>query len=439
MMLGLLAVAAGSASPAAVLRKPVSERARPKAESMLDKIDRLAKPRLANPHSTAEFSALSSVGGSPKQRKKTSLAELKKILRENQTDSVVESSKSTDKHASVISQSLGVNKLATLDDIFRTDKGESRALPPATKQGRKKAEARGLDDSEFSEDGSEESGEADEAEEIESALPSESSADESLYADEHEVKGHEGEGEEESEAAESAFHIQDLEKVSELVTKIKEDVKSKILGDLQNEMMIKQLEVSYEVYESINEVRKKYFFFKDSLEQSVQLLKDMVDFLEQFVTDSTEDHAIQDALARKGIEVDEHNHKLLLGLLLKLQQLVDKFHEEIFDSFNDYFKELNAIHFNEDISDAEKVRKMIQIASELSIFENGVIDDQSKQIMEVARLSLDNPRYDHLAKAFEREFVPPGQGLEAAKLSREGAAKTLGVALLGLAYLLVLG
>lgn len=412
--MGLLIMLSSASYQSKTTQISESKRAHPKVNTMIDDIDKLAKPTLSNPHSTSEFGVLSKVGNNPQKIKKTSLAELKKILKSNKTDSVVETSKSTDKHASVITQSTGVSNLATLDDIFHK-KPEKAETEPKKSPRTKKSKARGLNDSELSNEFSEEAEE-----------PSASSTEEEVYLEEHNIKDSEETSEEspttsESESEESPFHIQDLEKVSELIMKIKEDIKSEILGDLQNEMMIKKLEVSFEVYEAINEVRKKYFYFKDSIEQTVQLLKDMVDYLEQFVTDSTEDEAIQEALAKKGIEVDEHNHKLLLGLLIKLQELVNKFHDEIFSTFNDYFKELNNIHFNDDISDSEKVRKMIQIASELSIFENNVVDDMSSQIMEVARLSLDNPRYDHLSKAFEREFIPPGQGVNEGKLSREAS------------------
>jgi hypothetical protein len=276
---------------------------------------------------------------------------------------------------------------------------------------------------------------------------------EDLYTDEHNMKetdeeeheeGHEEEHTEESSHvydpdAESPFHIQDLQKVNELTETIKEDIKSKILGDLQNIMMIKQLDITYEVYEEINQVRKRYFFYKDSIEQSVQLLKDMVDYLENFVTDSEEDESIQEALAKKGIEIDEHNHKLLVGLLIKLQELVNKLHEEIFDTFNDYFKELNSVHFNDEISDSEKIRKMVQTASEISIFENSIVDDLSGQIKEVAKLSLDNPRYDHLSKAFEREFHPPGE-VEGGnhKLSREASQSIYSFFILSLTSLIMI-
>jgi hypothetical protein len=296
-----------------------------------------------------------------------------------------------------------VNNIASLDDIFHKK--------PETVTKEKKAKERGLDDSEVAEDVSEDH-------EIQSHFSEASTTDE-IYEEDHNLKKSEESQENGEDHLEESshvydpdanpFHIQDLEKVTELVEKIKEDIKSKILGDLQNIMMIKQLDITYEVYEEINQVRKRYFFFKDSIEQSTQLLKDMVDYLEEFVTDSEDDESIQQALKDKGIEIDEHNHKLLVGLLIKLQQLVNKLHEEVFDTFNDYFKELNSVHFNDEISDSEKIRKMVQTASEISIFENSIVDDLSGQIMEVARLSLDNPRYDHLSKAFEKEFHPPGE------------------------------
>lgn len=400
---------------------------------ILKKIDGLSKPSLANPHSTSSYKILSKVKVPDQQLQKSSVAKLKKIITDKSKASVIETSKSTDKHSSVIKQSMGVNNLSTLDDIFH----KNEDLAPKKEQKKRQKDARKLNDSEAS-------GGASEVSTL--VAPSELSGAEEVYDEEHNLEAHgesetsdsDEEGEEQHE--DSAFHIQDLERVDELTEKIKQDIKAEILGDLQNKMLIKALEVSYEVYEDINEVRKRYFFFKDSIEQSVQLLKDMVDYLEQFVTDSEEDENIQSALIRKGIEVDEHNHKLLVGLLIKLQELVDQLHTEIFETFDDYFKELNNVHFNQDMADSEKVRKMIQTASEISIFENNVVDHLTEQIKEVAKLSLDNPRYDHLSRAFAKEFVPPGEGVEeSVKLSRldkgVGLLETLLVAGLGVLML----
>jgi hypothetical protein len=368
-----------------------------KNDALLKKIDNLAKPNLANPHSTSSLSILSKIKPSDEKQKKTNMAKLQKILTDNTQDSVIESSKSADKNSSIIKQSQGVKNLSTLDDIFKKEQ------TPENPQ----ANPRSLNDSETSEEKS-----------TESALvaPSEMSGAEELYDAPHHLGILENDEEEEQDPE---FHIQDLERVDELTEKIKEDIKAEVLGDLQNKMLIKALEVSYEVYEDINEVRKRYFYFKDSIEQSVQLLKDMVDYLEQFVTDSEENEVIKNALIKKGIEIDEHNHKLLVGLLIKLQEYVDKLHTEIFDTFNDYFKQLNFVHFSLELSDSEKVRKMIQTAAELSIFENNVVDDLTDKIKEVSKLCLDNPRYDHLSKAFAKEFVAPGEGVEEpVKLSR---------------------
>ena len=344
-------------------------------------------------------------------------------MQENKTNSIVETSNSSDKNKSIIKQSMGVKNLGTLDDIFNknADKNKSMKIekPHSLKVSKKKA--RGLNDDEASENSEVSEEHSEIHEESELNAPEDYNKDKEFYTDEHEMKSEESSSEE-AENKEEPFHIQDLAKVSELVESIKEDIKAEILGDLQNKMMIKKLEISFEVYEDINQVRKRYHFYKDSIEQSVQLLKDLVDYLEEFVTDSEEDESIKEALADKGIEIDEHNHKLLLGLLIKLQEFVNKLHSEVFDSFNNYFKELDTIHFNEKMDDSEKVRKMIQIASELSIFENNVLDELTEKIQEVARLSMDNPRYDHLSKAFEREFVPPGEGVdEGHKLSRESA------------------
>lgn len=420
---------------AKVSSKKTNRRSHPKSISLAKNIDKLAKPILSNPHSTKLFSKLSKVAPSHKILKKTSLAELQKILKDNKTDSVVKTSKSTDKNNSIIKQSMGVKNLETLDDIFKKNTTQDISNNNSLKKAKKKA--RGLNDDEESEnnlsESSEEHSEISEGSGINAN--DEYEKDDEFYTDEHEMKSETSSDEDKSEKDEP-FHIQDLSKVSELVESIKENIKAEILGDLQNKMMIKKLEVSFEVYEDINQVRKRYHFYKDSVEQSVQLLKDLVDYLEEFVTDSEEDESIKKALEKKGIEIDEHNHKLLQGLLIKLQQYVNKLHSEIFDTFNDYFKELDNIHFNDKMADSEKVRKMIQIASELAIFENNVLDELTEQIQEVAKLSMDNPRYDHLSKAFIREFTPPGDLVEE-KLSRESSKIISGMLIMIISFVLL--
>lgn len=212
------------------------------------------------------------------------------------------------------------------------------------------------------------------------------------------------------------YNIEDLENVGIWAQDIREIVKRDILGSLQNQIMLKRLERSYEVYEEVNHVRKKYHYNSESLNNVMNHFAHVVQYLVQFVTISEHDEALQDALYHKGITIDKHNHKLLVSIILHLEERVNKLHKEITETFKGYFDELDQLHFNDNLDDYAKVGKFIDVANALSIFENNIIQVLVMEIKDLAILAENNPRYHHLASAFKREFISIGDKEKRAKL-----------------------
>ena len=392
----------------------------PKQNKFLQKVQKLSSiEHFNNPNSTAKYSMLKKYISGPSKSSKKSVKDIRKNLEKNHDEGVLESANST-KGNNIIKQSSGVQNLTTLDDIF---KARPKKVVPTIRK------ARGLNNAEVISDEELDNLHLEDTEGEEDMHNTHSSSDDEdnheLFVDEHELmessedNTENTEGSEDNEDNEDAveeeepeFSIQDLIHVSEMVENIKNMIKAKILGNLQNKMMIKKLEISYEVYEDINQVRKKYHFFKSEIEESITQLKKLVDFLEQFVVDSENDEYLELTLRQKGIEIDEHNHLILLSMTQKLQELVNQLHREIMVTLSDYFNDLDTIHFNEGLDDGEKVRQMLEIASQIAIFENTNLEDLIKNIQEVAKLASDNPHYDHLYKAYEKEFLPPGSEVD---------------------------
>ena len=410
-------------------------------------------------HSTGKYSILSKFRQMPKHPE---------LLKSHLHEGVTLASHSIEKESGVLTQSLGIGNLHKLGDIFKTKGGlnhrsskehlaslknrksgltlqsegssdhgivmmlnnhnKGASVSKAGKKGHKmkkskKDKSRGLVDEDEADDepesGDEESGDEEVA--YEDLDPND--------LDEEEDIG-------EQLIYHSEYNIEDLEKVVGWAQNVREIVKRDILGSLQNKMMLKRLERSYEVYEEVNHVRKKYHFRSKMLDELMNKFSNVVIYLVRFVEVSEHDETIKDALMEKGIVIDEHNHSLLLALMHHLAERVARLHIEITETFKGYFDELDQIHFNSNLSDYEKVGKFIKIASNISIFENNIVQTLIMEIKDLAMLVENNPRYHHLASAFKREFISLGD--------REKRARMMGVSrhwfgagLLGLVMMLL--
>ena len=211
----------------------------------------------------------------------------------------------------------------------------------------------------------------------------------------------------EEEVDHVALDISDMRKIRALMEDLRDDLKTNVLDDLPDNELINRMERSYEVYEKIEEIRKKYYLAKMRLEEKALYIKHIVDFCLEYAETHEEKEELKEMLTEYDVMLDEHNHRILIALLEKLQEKTNLLHDNVFDQLKTYFKEIDSIHENPDSSESEKVGKMIETAINLTVFEKDTIHTLIDQILEIFQLILDNPKYDHISKAFNEEFEPP--------------------------------
>lgn len=220
----------------------------------------------------------------------------------------------------------------------------------------------------------------------------------------------------EEEVDQVALDISDMRKIRELMEDLREDLKKNVLDDLPDSDQINRMERSYEVYERVDEIRKKYYLAKMRIEEKTLYIKHIVDFCLEYAETHEEKEELKEMLTEYDVMLDEHNHRVLIALLEKLQEKTNLLHDNVFVHLKETFHVIDSIHTNPDASESEKVGKMIETAINLTVFEKETIHSLIDQILELFQMILDNPKYDHISRAFNKEFEPPkhddGEGEE---------------------------
>lgn len=254
----------------------------------------------------------------------------------------------------------------------------------------------------------------------------------------------------EEEVDQVALDISDMRKIRELMEDLRNDLKMNVLDDLPDNDQINRMERSYEIYERVEEIRKKYYMAKMRLEEKTLYIKHIVDFCLEYAETHEEKEELKEMMTDYDVMLDEHNHKILIALLQKLQEKTDLLHDNVFDQLPTAMKEVDHIHKNPDVSESEKVGRMIETSLNLTVFEKDTVDKLINQILEIFALVHDNPKYHHISKAFDEKFEPPtnddaedseseeneGEVAKAQKVSDVGVSRVVSL-VVGLVVLLV--
>lgn len=211
----------------------------------------------------------------------------------------------------------------------------------------------------------------------------------------------------EEEVDQITLDISDMNKIQELMEDLRDDLKKNVLDDLPDNDVMNRMERSYQIYERIEEIRKKYYLAKMRIEEKTLYIKHIVDFCLEYAETHEEKEELKEMLTEYDVMLDEHNHEILIALLEKLQEKTNLLHDNVFEGLQQYFDEVDSIHKNPDASESEKVGKMIETSINLTVFEKETINSLIDKILEIFQLVLDNPKYDHISKAFDEKFVPP--------------------------------
>ena len=211
----------------------------------------------------------------------------------------------------------------------------------------------------------------------------------------------------EEEVDNVALDISDMQKIRSLMDDLREDLKRNVLDDLPDNSLINRMERSYEIYEKVEEIRKKYYLAKMRLEEKTLYIKHIVDFCLEYAETHEEKEELKEMFTEYDVMLDEHNHQILIALLEKLQEKTNLLHDNVFENLPKYFHEIDSLHENPDASESEKVGKMIETSINLTVFENDTVNKLINEILEIFALVIDNPKYDHIARAFHEEFNPP--------------------------------
>ena len=206
--------------------------------------------------------------------------------------------------------------------------------------------------------------------------------------------------------------IEDMHKIKEMCINLQNELKKSVMSDVPNRKELTRLQRSYELYESLEDIRKSYYLKKLIIEKHAEMIKRVVDFSLDYSEQHQEKEEIKEMWDEDDIELDEHNRLMLIKLLQKLKEKTDHLHDQIFVNLKKIFTEYENVHSDDTVTATEKTGKQIETSINLTIFESEVIKTLFMQIFQLYDLILDNPKYDHMARKFEKEFEPPKSGDE---------------------------
>ena len=206
--------------------------------------------------------------------------------------------------------------------------------------------------------------------------------------------------------------IDDMHKIKDMCINLQSELKKSVMSDVPNRKELTRLERSYELYESLDDIRKSYYLKKLVIEKHAEMIKRVVDFSLEYSEHHQEKEEIKEMWDEDDIELDEHNRLMLIKLLQKLKEKTDHLHDQIFINLKKIFTEYENVHSDDTVNATEKTGKQIETSINLTIFESEVIKTLFTQIYQLYDLILDNPKYDHMSRKFEKEFEPPKSGDE---------------------------
>lgn len=198
--------------------------------------------------------------------------------------------------------------------------------------------------------------------------------------------------------------IKDIKKLSDELDELNRFLKSKILGDLQSNLLVRRMEISYRMYQLINKVRRGYEANKEHLRYMIDYIRTIVALSHEHI-DENQVELTEEIMEDANALTDYYNHNILMQLFEKLNENTTQLWNSTYVELDEFMHKMKKIHHDLDMTDEDKVAELIKIAVNLTVFDNENISSTIEKIKSLQDLILNNPKYHRLAKT--KDYVPP--------------------------------
>ena len=206
------------------------------------------------------------------------------------------------------------------------------------------------------------------------------------------------------------FSIKDIGEIKTDLTEIKQIIRKEVLANLSITLILKKLEVSYQMYKKINDVRDGYKKHKDEIKEKISRIKNITEACTYQMKVMNEMGDIKGVFQSAGAKIDNYNLKILSQLIFKLEENVNILWESLSKDMDDFFAELEVLHYDLTIPDDKKVAEMIKIAVNVATFETDIINEHIEKIESINDLIFDNPKYHHIIASKDEDELEGGNG-----------------------------
>lgn len=193
------------------------------------------------------------------------------------------------------------------------------------------------------------------------------------------------------------FTLKDIKEINHDLFSIRDIIRKEVLSNLSITLILKKLEISYQMYKKLNEIRRAYFEWKSVITKHIDRIKSIVANSKNQLEIMEKLEDVEQIFKTADAKVDNYNKKILMQLVLSLDENVATLHTALVEDLDDFFVDMRNIHYDLTITDEEKVSKLIKVAINISTFEIDVLNDKIEKVEAIRGLILDNPKYHHLS------------------------------------------
>lgn len=204
--------------------------------------------------------------------------------------------------------------------------------------------------------------------------------------------------------------LRDIIRVDGYLKNLNRQLNERIFGDLENTLLINKFTQSYQMYEMVIGILKKYKENKDILDTKAMYLQKIISYSLDYIekADST---VMEIVVSDATEEANKTNKVIFMQILRKMKVEVDKYSEGIFKELAEMFKTIDETHKNPMKNDLEKIHTLIESCLALVVHKKTTLQASSENIMELRKLILANPKYHNYLMKIRNDKIVLGIGL----------------------------
>ena len=186
--------------------------------------------------------------------------------------------------------------------------------------------------------------------------------------------------------------LRDIVRIEKYLNNIIKQMNESIFGDLENTLLINRFTQSFQIYEVILSVYKKYQIHRQKIGEKTEYLKKVISYGVQYIERSDET-TMKFVGNEHGEKIDDANGKVFKQILSNMELNVKEFNENIQLDLPKYFEKIDQTHRNPMIDDVSKVKGLIDACINLIGFKKESLELNVREIMDLRNLILENPKY----------------------------------------------